>query len=121
MTRSHEFALFAILLAALLMACSPGALASPSSTAVPVAADVAPTGTPGLPAAASVKIKLYFRSAAQVELFSPEGSRVLIDIATPARLSSQPTSQDILLTTHTHSDHYSYDFQRAFPGQQLFT
>lgn len=70
---------------------------------------------------ASPKIKIYFEYEAQVELISPQGTRVLIDVYSPDSLSSPATSQDILLTTHTDRDHYNKDFQAAFPGQQLFT
>jgi L-ascorbate metabolism protein UlaG (beta-lactamase superfamily) len=30
-----------------------------------------------------------------------------------------PTSEDILLTTHAHFDHYNYRFASSFPGKQL--
>ncbi len=64
-------------------------------------------------------IKLYYEENAQVELISPAGSRVLIDVHDPGALSSPPTSKDILLTTHNHGDHRRLDFVKSFPGQQL--
>ena len=64
-------------------------------------------------------ITLRYEGYAQIELVAPEGTRVLIDIGTPARLSSPAVAGDILLTTHTHWDHLDEAFQASFPGQQL--
>lgn len=55
----------------------------------------------------------------QFEALSPEGIRVLIDIANPGLLSSPPVAKDILVTTHRHGDHYLSSFVDSFPGQQL--
>lgn len=71
----------------------------------------------GTPEPAS--ITLYYEEVAQVELISPQGTRVLIDVFDPAALSSPPTENDILLTTHGHSDHFYQDFADSFPGQQI--
>jgi L-ascorbate metabolism protein UlaG (beta-lactamase superfamily) len=43
----------------------------------------------------------------------------MIDVANPSALSSPPTDQDILLTTHSHGDHLNAKFADAFPGKQL--
>ncbi len=64
-------------------------------------------------------LKLYYENNAQVELISPEISRVLIDVYDPGALFSPPTSKDVLLTTHNHGDHRRLDFVKAFPGKQL--
>jgi L-ascorbate metabolism protein UlaG (beta-lactamase superfamily) len=64
-------------------------------------------------------IQLYYRDPAQIELISPKGSRVLIDVCDPGKLSSPPTEKDVLLTTHNHGDHRRLDFVNSFPGQQL--
>jgi L-ascorbate metabolism protein UlaG (beta-lactamase superfamily) len=64
-------------------------------------------------------VTIYYEGNAQVELISPEGTRVLIDIANPERLSSPATSRDILITTHSHWDHFKPSFASAFPGRQL--
>lgn len=64
-------------------------------------------------------VTLYYHDNAQVELISPEGVRVLIDVYNPALLSTPATEDDILLTTHSHSDHYLPGFVEEFPGQQL--
>ncbi len=56
---------------------------------------------------------------AQVEILAASGARVLIDIAKPSSLSRPVTSQDILLTTHLHSDHYNWAFAQSFPGKQI--
>lgn len=55
----------------------------------------------------------------QFEAVSPEGIRVLMDIANPSLLSSPPTAKDLLVTTHSHPDHYLSSFVNSFPGQQL--
>lgn len=78
---------------------------------------------PNLPlpsvARAGELLKLYYGDNAQIELISPEGTRVLIDIHDPEALSSAPTEKDVLLTTHNHGDHRRLDFIKAFAGQQL--
>lgn len=51
------------------------------------------------------KIILVHPLNAQFELFSPQGTRILIDIANEGMLSSPATEKDILLTTHGHTDH----------------
>ena len=55
-----------------------------------------------------------------MELSANGGPRVLIDVYDPPALSAPPTVEDVLLTTHTHDDHLSPDFQKGFPGRQLF-
>lgn len=63
-------------------------------------------------------ITLYHEIYAQVEIISPRGVRVLIDVHDPSLLSKPATKQDILLTTHRHFDHTS-ELTDAFPGQTL--
>jgi len=55
----------------------------------------------------------------QVELVSPEGLRILIDVADPDSLTKPPTEQDILLSTHLHRDHFNKVFADSFPGKQI--
>jgi L-ascorbate metabolism protein UlaG (beta-lactamase superfamily) len=43
-----------------------------------------------------------------------------VDVYDPEKLSRPVGAADILLTTHTHWDHYNPEFQTAFPGEQLF-
>jgi hypothetical protein len=64
---------------------------------------------------------LRYEEGAQVEIISPGGTRILIDVANPSALSRPATEQDVLLTTHTHADHYNRAFVKAFTGQQLLT
>lgn len=64
-------------------------------------------------------LRLYYEENAQVELISPEDSRVLIDVHYPDALSHPPTQKDALLTTHNHGDHRRLDFVSSFPGKQL--
>lgn len=56
---------------------------------------------------------------AQVELICPNNVRILFDVADLESLSESPTSNDILLTTHTHPDHFIKEFADSFPGIQL--
>ena len=58
---------------------------------------------------------IYYEENAQVELIGPDGQRVLIDVYDPKKLSSPAVEGDILLTTHTHSDHVQATFYKAFP------
>ena len=64
-------------------------------------------------------ITIHYEENAQVEIVSPQGVRVLVDVYSPELLSSPATAQDILLTTHTHPDHVNQEFMASFPGQQL--
>ena len=70
-------------------------------------------------ALAGASLKLYYEENAQVELISPESTRVLIDVHDPGALSNPPTAKDVLLTTHNHGDHRRLDFIKFFAGQQL--
>ena len=63
---------------------------------------------------------LIYEAYAQFEIIDPAGQRVLVDISDPEKLSYPVSATDILLTTHTHWDHYKPEFQAAFPGDQLF-
>src|SRR4030042_1796736 len=65
------------------------------------------------------EVKLYYEETAQVELISPGNTRILIDVYNPAGLSSPAVENDVLLTTHSHQDHYKASFLNSFPGQQL--
>jgi hypothetical protein len=71
-------------------------------------------------AAQAETVTLHYEGDAQFEVISPEGVRVLIDVRSPDDLTAPPTEDDILLTPHTHSDHYEKDFVESFPGEQLF-
>jgi L-ascorbate metabolism protein UlaG (beta-lactamase superfamily) len=64
-------------------------------------------------------LTLYFEENAQIELITPQGSRVLIDVHAPDALSRPPEATDILLTTHNHMDHRRLDFVKTFPGHQI--
>lgn len=86
-------------------------LAEPTATASPEA----PTETP-LP----LCVTLIFGGNAQFEILSPSGQRVFVDVYDPEILSEPVAEGDVLLTTHTHWDHWNVDFQTTFPGLQLF-
>lgn len=96
-----------LLLVSLLAACGE----TPSS----------PPGTPEVPAApAGEAVTLTYGEAAQVELVTSTGRHIYIDIGNVGLLQRQPQADDVLLTTHLHTDHYYKSFVDAFPGQQLF-
>jgi L-ascorbate metabolism protein UlaG (beta-lactamase superfamily) len=81
-----------------------------------------PPQAPGPTAAEKTgKVTLYYEGNAQVEIISPGGNRVLIDVYNPNALSNPATAQDVLLTTHTHGDHVNGAFLKSFLGQQLYT
>jgi hypothetical protein len=63
-------------------------------------------------------VRLYFDENAQVELISPQGVRVMIDVTYETRLSSPPTADDILVTTDWDMTHYYIHFADKFPGRQ---
>lgn len=65
-------------------------------------------------------VTLYYEEDAQVEIISPQGVRVMIDVENPSLLSSPATNKDALCTTHGHSDHYLPNFEKGFPGPKLF-
>jgi hypothetical protein len=90
--------------------CQPAGVTSPVSTTT-----ISATHT----IAAQPQIVLYYEENAQIELFSPQGARVLIDIGDPSALSSPPTSQDILLTTSPEGHRNNSSFEAAFPGRHL--
>jgi L-ascorbate metabolism protein UlaG (beta-lactamase superfamily) len=96
------------------LALSLAACASPATPAATVTPEPAATAQP------EPKVTIFYEEGAQVELISPEGSRVLIDVVYPDSLSAPATAQDALLTTHGHNDHVNGDFQKSFPGPQLF-
>lgn len=65
------------------------------------------------------KVTIYYEGNAQVELVSSQGIRVLIDIYDPNLLSAPATEKEILLTTHSHSDHVSA-LTNTFTGPSLY-
>jgi hypothetical protein len=75
-----------------------------------------------LPTSTSVPacVTLHYGGYAQFEIISPFGQRVLIDVYDPDRLTRPAEADDVLLTTHTHWDHLNEEFQKNFPGLQLF-
>jgi L-ascorbate metabolism protein UlaG (beta-lactamase superfamily) len=97
-----KIAPFLVIVAMLLAACG-----QPAKTAEPT-----PTPKPA-------GVILTYEDNAQVELVTPTGRHVYIDVVDPAQFTKQPTADDILLTTHLHTDHYYRDFADAFPGQKL--
>jgi len=72
-------------------------------------------------ALAGVLLKIYYEQNAQVELINSEGSRVLIDVHDPTALSSPPTVNDVLLTTHNHGDHRRLDCRGGSHSDEIPT
>ncbi|MBN2386689.1 MAG: MBL fold metallo-hydrolase [Anaerolineales bacterium] len=64
-------------------------------------------------------VTLIYGEAAQVELITPEGRHIYIDIHSNIYLTQDPGEDDVLLITHLHQDHYYPSFVNAFPGQTL--
>jgi L-ascorbate metabolism protein UlaG (beta-lactamase superfamily) len=111
MSKRILFPLICLAVIALLMsACQPA----------PAGADAGQAAVPVDTAPASPAVTLYYVGrSSQVELTSPQGVRVLIDVASPSLLSSPATERDVLLTSHHHPDHYYVSFVGSFPGKQL--
>lgn len=103
-----------ILLAFLLASCGKPSTAAPAPTSLPI---VLPTTQPSQ----APGVILTYQEWAQVELVSPSGRHIYMDVYNPAFLTKPPSEEDVLLTTHLHNDHYLASFQNSFPGQQLFT
>ena len=97
--------------------------AGPTPTAMPPTSipTTAPTSVPTAAPTVTPAVTLTYEDNAQVELVTPSGRHIYIDVANPRSLTREPSADDVLLTTHLHSDHYYPAFQEAFPGQQLFT
>jgi hypothetical protein len=109
-----SFNLLLLILLLSLAACAKPATIVPTATLLPTAtATAAPTAAP--------TVSLTYGDMAQFELVTPAGRHIYIDVYNVSLLTREPTSDDILLTTHTHDDHYYPSFQANFPGQQLFT
>jgi hypothetical protein len=70
-------------------------------------------------AVAGATLKVYYEENAQVQLISPEGSIILIDVHDPNALSSPPIAKDVLLTTQNHGAHRRLDFVSSFPCEKL--
>jgi L-ascorbate metabolism protein UlaG (beta-lactamase superfamily) len=114
-----------VCLAALLLGACKGA--SPTAT---VLDGLRPSPTPPTPTTVLrpsptptpepvESVTIYYEEAAQFELISSTGRRILIDIMNYTTLTKPATDQDILLTTHYHDDHYFKPYVDAFPGQKL--
>ena len=65
-------------------------------------------------------VTVYYEEKAQIELLSSRNKRILIDVYDSSVLSRPQNNSDILLTTHTHSDHYNFSFYYDFEGTSLF-
>ena len=103
-----------LIAAAAICAIAVGACSSSGS---PSAAGASTGATAS--SAPATGLKVYYEDNAQVELIAPSGRRVLIDVWDPTALSAPVTANDILLTTHLHSDHYVQSFVDSFPGQKI--
>jgi hypothetical protein len=105
-----RFWFFTVSLLFILAACG-----QPAKTAEPT---IVPTSIP-TPTPRPAGVTLTYEGNAQVELVTPTGRHIYLDVTDPSQLVNQPTADDILLTTHLHTDHYYKAFADAFPGQQI--
>jgi len=101
----------------LVVALLSAACGQPVKTAEPTPV---PTSFP-TPAPKPNGVTLTYGDNAQVELVTPTGRHIYVDVYSPGQLAKDPSADDILLTTHLHRDHYYPSFVEAFPGQQIFT
>jgi hypothetical protein len=95
------------------------ASACSGSSASPSAATAATQTTAASPTAAANTLTVAYEENCQIELIAPSGQRILIDVADASLLTSPAKATDILLSTHTHSDHYSDTFASTFPGKKV--
>jgi Beta-lactamase superfamily domain len=64
-------------------------------------------------------ILINYHDDAQSEIIAGD-VRILIDIEFPNKISSAKTyNEEILLTTHRHSDHINSEFMKTFKGKQI--
>lgn len=63
-------------------------------------------------------ILLYYGENAQIEIVSPGGIHVFVDVHDPSAVSCQGGERDILCTSHHHPDHIS-SMREDFAGKQL--
>ena len=61
----------------------------------------------------------YAAEPADVEIATRAGRIIFVDVYDAGNMSRTPTTQDILLITHFHSDHYSKTLADSFPGRKL--
>jgi hypothetical protein len=109
---NHRYSfLIAIPAVFLLAACAPS---TPAATATPE-----PTAMPQPTATEKPSVTLTYGDNAQVELVTPAGRHIYIDVWNVSFLTKEPSADDILLTTHMHTDHYFKDFVDSFPGQKI--
>jgi L-ascorbate metabolism protein UlaG (beta-lactamase superfamily) len=107
-----------LLTSTLLFLASCAKPAAPAPTPTPTTPPTPiPTAAPTQPPA----LTLTYQDNAQVELVTPTGRHIYIDVANVGSLTKDPSADDVLLTTHLHNDHYYRDFVEAFPGQQILT
>ncbi len=99
-----------VVVALLLAACGQSVkTAEPTTMPSPM-----PTATPK-PAG----VTLTYEDSSQVELVTPTGRHVYLDVVDPTKLVKQPMADDILVTNHLDPDFYYPAFADAFPGQQI--
>jgi len=95
----------------MLSACT-APTATPTVTPLPAPTEtVTPESAPG--------VTLYYQGNAQFELVSPAGVHVWFDAIDTGQFTAQPTANDVLLTTHSHTDHYDAKLAESFPGQKI--
>ena len=111
MKRFVFFVFVLVLITSMLSGCA-------APTAIPTATSL-PTPTETVTPEPFQGITLYYENNAQFEIVSPEGRHVFFDVVDTSLFSAQPTANDILLTSHGHTDHYSSTFAKSFPGQQI--
>jgi L-ascorbate metabolism protein UlaG (beta-lactamase superfamily) len=94
-------------------------VASPSPSAAPTASPAASPSLIGSGVTIYDETSDAPNASAQVELVTPAGRHVYIDVINPSALARKPTSDDILLVTHFDPDHADMAVDDYFPGQKL--
>jgi hypothetical protein len=115
-----------VALVALLSSCSTAAPPKMAVSPAEASAPAEPAPIPPMPrsvlasAEDGAKVRIAHSGLdAQVEITSPEGRHVYIDVSQPSLLETLPTADDVLCTTHDHGDHRNGAFEKAFPGKWI--
>jgi len=112
MKRFLVFVTVVITIASMLSGCAAPTDEASTATPLPIPTETA-TREP------AQGITLYYQGNAQFEIVSPAGVHIWFDVIDTGQFTAQPTINDVMLTTHSHTDHYDSKLAETFPGQKL--
>lgn len=74
---------------------------------------------PSAPQPAEGPVVVRYSESQQIEITSPSGTQVYIDVLRRSDISRPPTANDVLLATSSTYEAFDRGFAEAFPGQKL--